>query len=1005
MLRISIVFIALSLLIATEINAQKYNFKNFSVNDGLTQSEIYSICEDSRGNLWFGSLGGGIIRFDGYTFASYREEDGLVNNFVHAIYEDSKGNLWIGTEGGVCVFDGKSFKYLDSPTGPGKRLIKSILEDKSKNLWFGTDNYGLYKYKNNRFEHFTSKTGLPDNTINCLFLDKDKSIWIGTNKGASNYKNNQFTNFTRDDGLIANNIRGICGDKTGNLWFVSNGSGVSRFKDAVFSNFSEQSGLCNNTVYSVLADSKGRIWFGTANGVSMFDGFKFRNYFDTNGLASNVVLCITEDSSHDIWFGTSGGGVSRLDNARFVHFTETEKMGRQVYSVIQASNGKMIFATSAGGLTLFDGANYSMLKGNGDFTTSKVKALFYDRDSSLWIGTLDDGAYKFNTDGFRHYSLTDSLVSNSINGFATDTSRNLWFSSPDSGVCVLTKTSGFKYYTDKNGLLSNSINSMVSDSKGAVWVGTDKGLTRISIYGIDSIFTDISSYTRKNGLTSTSIRSIAFDKLGNIFVGSAGGGIFVMKGNEFICIDKNNGLSSNNIYALIFDNDNNLWVGTEQGIDRLTFDENFNLSECRHFGKNEGFSGIEVYRNACFRDNLGRIWFGTVNGATVYDPKEDIPYRTAPQTHITGIKLFYDNIEKTKYADSVGQWYPVPHSLILPHNQNSLTFSFVGIYQRNPGAVRYKWKLEGLNSEWSPPLTQHEVNYSNLSPGTYTFKVLSCNEYNVWNTEPVSFKFKILSPFWKQWWFVLLLASIFVGIVWYLFHSRLEKVKEKSRIEKEKLEMEKSIIELEQEASRLQMNPHFIFNSLNSIQGFISINDAFQAKRYLSKFARLMRLILENAREKFIPLQNEIEMLENYLDLERLSKNDKFDFKITVKPTIDAGMIEIPPMMIQPFVENAILHGIKYKESQGNIDINFDLHGSRLICEVIDNGIGRQKAAEIKAKTNTSHKSTGMLVTQKRLEQLQNLANMPAGFEIIDLKDKQSNALGTKVIITIPVEN
>jgi LytS/YehU family sensor histidine kinase len=246
---------------------------------------------------------------------------------------------------------------------------------------------------------------------------------------------------------------------------------------------------------------------------------------------------------------------------------------------------------------------------------------------------------------------------------------------------------------------------------------------------------------------------------------------------------------------------------------------------------------------------------------------------------------------------------------------------------------------------------------------------------------------------------------LFTSGVWYFFYTRLNKIKEKSRIEKEKLEMEKNIIELEQEASRLQMNPHFIFNALNSIQGFISTNDAFQAKRYLAKFARLMRLILENAREKFIPLRNEIEMLENYLDLERLSKNDKFEYKITVDSAIDPEMIEIPPMMIQPFVENAIIHGIKNKENQGNITIDFTIQGSTLICEVTDNGIGRKKAAEIKAKTNTNHKSTGMLVTQKRLEQLQDLAGMPAGFEITDLKDQQNNPAGTRVIISIPVDN
>ena len=164
-------FIILTILIFTlalPLSAQKYNFRNFSVNDGLTQSEIYSICEDKRGSLWFGSLGGGIIRFDGYTFKSYREEDGLLNNFVYSILEDSKGNLWIGTKGGVCVFNGKTFDYPDGINGPGNNAIRSIIEDYMGNVWIGTENDGLFKYRNKRFESFTTHSGLSGNTINCL---------------------------------------------------------------------------------------------------------------------------------------------------------------------------------------------------------------------------------------------------------------------------------------------------------------------------------------------------------------------------------------------------------------------------------------------------------------------------------------------------------------------------------------------------------------------------------------------------------------------------------------------------------------------------------------------------------------------------------------------------------------------------------------------------------------------------------------------------------------------
>lgn len=995
------------LLISIGGYCQKYNFKNFTVADGLTQSEIYAICEDRRGNLWFGSRGGGIIQYDGYDFTSYREEDGLKSNFINTVCEDDKGTLWIGTYEGLCTYNGISFVTLSDSLIPLNDNINAIIKDSKDQLWIGTTNQGLIKYTKQKF----SKVNITDSDnefeILCLYEDTDKNLWIGTDIGVCKYKKDTATWYTRRDGLSGNNIRSICGDGNGNIWFATYGNGVSVYNGKYFLNYNVYNGLCNNTVYAAFYDGQGNVWFGTAHGVSRYDGMSFKAYRENSGLASNVVVCINNDASQNIWFGTSGGGISKFDSERFIHYTRNEKLGRGVLSVIQALNGNMVFGTTMGGISVFDGKDYTLIKGINGFTNSRIISLWYAPDSTLWCGTLNDGAYRFKDRGFERLSIYDGLHSNNIAAFTSDTAGNIWFASLDSGICIYNShLDTYQRFNSKNGLKSNVVYTLKGDNKGNVWVGTaNGGIHKYNFTSIDTLKQKLINLNINDTLTNKSIKSIAIDSNNNIYFGTSGDGIIVYDGQNFKYIKKKSGICSNNIYLLQFDNDQNLWAGTEQGIDKITFDSSLNIDNCFHYGRNEGFTGIEVYRNSSFKDKDGNMWFGTVNGATLYNPEEDKEIHIVPKLHITNIKLFYDDIKNTKYTDTTRPWYPIPPSLKLPHRQNSLTFEFAGIYQRNPDAVRYKWILEGFEEEWSPELKQREITYSNLPPGSYTFKVNACSEYGVWNTEPSTFAFEILTPLWQRWWFISLIVLSIVLIIGRIIYMRFKRIKTKNRIEQEKLEMEKTIIELEQEAARLQMNPHFIFNSLNSIQGYIASKDTFQAKRYLAKFARLMRLILENSREEFVPIENEVEILDNYLELEKLRTNNKFDYKIEVDELINKEATEIPPMMIQPFVENAIIHGMKNKTGSGFINIKFNLKDKLINCEIIDDGVGREQASKDKVQTPRKHKSTGISVTRKRLEQLKLQSGLEAGIEILDLKDKNDHPAGTKVNIFIPYES
>ncbi|MBN2612034.1 MAG: histidine kinase [Bacteroidales bacterium] len=988
------------------LSAQKFNFKNFSVGEGLTQSEIYAICEDKDGHLWLGTNGGGVIRYDGFRFKGYREEEGLKSNFVTALSIDHMENLWVGTDAGLCKFNGTGFVYIDDESGPRNSKITALLKDFENNLWIGTADSGIYKYDGTCFRQPGISAHLPAKQVNCLFEDSRRNIWIGTSRGAVKYANQNTIVYSRNEGLPSNLVNDIAEDDHGSLWFATSNSGVSCLKDSVFINYNQYDGLGSNTVFTVYNDRAGSIWFGTSNGVTRFDGLLFRTFGERYGLANNVVVSIHKDFTNNMWFGTSGGGLSRLDNERFVHYLgESDRMGKSVYSVIQSPNGNMIFGTSSGGITIFNGRNYRLLNRYNGFTSSKVRVLHFSSDSSLWIGTGDEGAFKYNRQGFRHYPANKGLVSNAITAITSDTAGNIWFASPDSGICILDKkNSEFHKIKNIKGIAGNTVYSLAPDLTGNIWAGYSNGsLVKLSYVCNDSLPGEIYFSEVGLGTVKNSIRTVITDCMNNVIAGTAGGGLYIYNGSKFVQITRKDGLSSDNIYLLIFDSNKNLWAGSEMGLDRITFGEDFTVAELKHYGINEGFKSVEVYRNSCCMDKEGNLWFGTVNGATIYNPAEDIPVNILPRLSLTGIKLFFDDIKNTPYADTLTGLYQLPLHLELPHNKNSLTFEFTGIYHRNPGAVRYKIMLEGSDNNWSPPTNRQEVTYAGLMPGDYTFKVIACNEDGRWTVQPVTFSFTILAPFWQAWWFRVLVILVFLLIFWLIVYSRIRKIKLKNKIENEKLEMEKNIIELEQEAARLQMNPHFIFNSLNSIQGFISTSDTSQAKHYLAKFARLMRMVLENSREELIPLENEVEILENYLRLEKLNANDRFDYTIKIDDEINSDQVEIPPMMIQPFVENAIIHGLRKKEEKGLVEISFRRAGRWLMVEIKDNGIGRAQS-QINKPSAGKHKSTGMSVTAKRLEQLEKQSGSKTGIQITDLTDDNGAARGTAVELTIPVE-
>ncbi len=991
------------LLINVRIKAQQFHFRNYSVREGIAQSQVYSILQDSRGYLWMGTRGGGISRYDGNSFKNYSVKDGLINNYVFCISEDKQHNLWIGTNDGLSCFNGIEFKNY-KPEGSSMLWVQQIAFDKSGNMWLATNN-GIQQFKNGRFGIPSFKGAPLKEVINALYIDKLDNVWGGYARGLIKITpQGQLTRFGKEQGFKTNSVTTICGGPEGTIWIGTYGDGVYVYNGRSFRRIDHQQELYKKTILDIYPDKNGNMCLSTlSDGVCFYNlsEHSFKWFSEADGLSNNHVRCVLQDNCGNYWFGTSGGGVSNYSGQQFTHFDKNNGLsGNFIYSVFKDSRGRLWTGTSDKGVCLYDSSHFTCFGAASGFLDVKVKGCCEDDFGNIYLGTDGQGLYVYNG---KEFTPINELKRAYVRSLVKDREGKIWCATAGLGIYCITplQKNGFeiKRLTTEQGLPNNRLNCLYADKNNQIWFGTENhGLGCIENFQVSKLL------DQSRGLPSNAIRCLTEDKAGYLWAGTAGNGICrinlrTLKPETF---DYTKGLSSNNIYLLVCDDAGNLYAGNESGLDKLRFNSDNNLVETRHYGKAEGFTGIETCQNSVHKDNQGILWFGTINGLTRFDTHSQTKNTHPPILQFNDIRLFYESLRKTAYAGYCGNWNQLSKALQLPYTQNHLTFDFTGINLSNPENVKYSWRLQGLEQNWSPPSTQHSATYPNLSPGDYTFLVKAANEDNVWNEEPLRLHFTIRSPFWMQWWFIATSVLILTLIVFFIFKWRIRIVKRKAEQQQQQLRLEKELLELEQKALRLQMNPHFIFNALNSIQSQIGTNNEQSARYYLAKFSRLMRQILDNSRSTSITLEEEINMLENYLLIEKFCNGDRFDYRIQVDENIEKDYITIPPMLLQPFVENAIKHGLKQVQ-QGMITIAFRLENDLLECSVSDNGIGRRKAAELKEKSKEAyHQSAALSITEERLKHLQ-LGPDFHTLEIIDLYTENGEAAGTKVVVRLPV--
>ncbi|HTL80816.1 MAG TPA: two-component regulator propeller domain-containing protein, partial [Bacteroidia bacterium] len=511
---------SLFFLTCSIVGAQQYNFRNYSVADGLAQSQVYAMAEDERGYLWLGTQGGGLSCFDGQQFHTFTEDDGLPNAFIQCIKCDGKGNIYIGTDEGAVRYDGEKFNKLIFPGDEGR--VYDFCFGKDSTLYIATNDSGLVVIKDRKVQaHYYYQHGLPSNRVYCVLQNDNGDVWAGTEQGAARIRNGIAKTFGKAENFPVIGYRAIIKDQQDKLWFATYGNGLISYGDSGVKRFTVENGLSNNSVQCMTLDHSGRIWVGTATGVTRISLNEVKQFSETEGLCSNVVYAMLEDSWGNMWFGTSGGGACVLDGERFIHFNEKSgDMGTWVYAVHCDKKGRTWFGTSRGGVTEYDGTYYTNYYEGAGFTSAKVRAIAEDTSGNMWFGTVGDGAYELSNGSFRHFTHSDGLAGNFVNTIIIDSLNRVWMGTAGWGISIYDPaTNSFLRVANKQGLISQRINCLTSDLSGNIWACSQAG--GIFLMQYDSAGASVvHNYSSSTGLKSDIFRSATCDPFGNMWFGT-----------------------------------------------------------------------------------------------------------------------------------------------------------------------------------------------------------------------------------------------------------------------------------------------------------------------------------------------------------------------------------------------------------------------------------------------------------------------------------------------------
>lgn len=712
------------LWIGTEVGLVRFDGVRFTVFDRKNTPEIRSnyvatLYESRDGSLWIGTRGGGLVKFKDGKFSSGTADNALTNGFVRAITEDARGGLWIGTSDGLsCLRDGRLTTYTRRDGLP-INMIRALYEDRAGNLWIATGTVLTRRTDGEFFIHGMEGEAF-GHVVRTIREDRQGTLWVGT-EGGGLYRtgHGKSRTFTTKDGLSSNYVRTLLEDVDGNLWIGTDGGGLNRFDvEGGFSLHTVREGLTSDTIRALCEDTEGNLWVGTeGGGLNRFGDGKFTTYTIKEGLPSNFVRAVRQDRSGSVWVGTEGGGLTRWINGKFV--LQPWVSANSVTAIYEDAEGTLWIGTEGDGLCRFRDNKVTTYTADNGLSHNTVWAIHEDQAGTLWIGT-GSGLDRMKDGKITPYTAEGKLFSKSVRTFHQGRDGSLWLGVLSDGLVRLKDGRLTEYDT---GVMSNlSVSAIREDAEGVLWVATDAGLVRF-------------------------------------------------EGEQATVFTTREGLFNDTLFQIIEDEDNRLWMSSKKGIFHVGRKELNNVAAGRvaavtsvSYTTSDGMKSSECAggaQPAGWRTRDGRLWFSTVRGLAVIDPRAIRRNHVPPPVYIEHIVVGNTPLVTSRLKENFE---------LLP-TSNDLTIRYTGLSFVAPEAVRFKYKLEGLEEEWVDAGSRREAFYTNLLPGNYTFRVIATNNDSVWNESGASLSFYIQPHFYQTPWFYGLCAAC-VALFGYAVHRR-----------------------------------------------------------------------------------------------------------------------------------------------------------------------------------------------------------------------------------------